>query len=149
MTANEQQVGGRHYKTEYEHWDLAVTIPLGYLEGCATKYVSRWRKKHGIEDLWKALHYLNKLMEVADYEIPRKLSHTEIGKEVDRFGQVNDLSVLEGAFIELLCTYRNSVDLIEARYVLEEIIEAAETIIYDVDEPNYPGTPADGGHHAR
>lgn len=63
MTANEGQIGGAHYKSEYQHWDLVLDTGMGYLEGCATKYVARWRKKGGIEDLQKALHYGVKLVE--------------------------------------------------------------------------------------
>ena len=70
---NSRQIGGDHYKTSYEHWDLAVNIPLGYLEGCATKYVARWRKKDGLKDLQKALHYLDKLIEVGSPYIARTI----------------------------------------------------------------------------
>lgn len=62
--ANERQVGGDHYKGGYEHWDFALDAGLGYLLGCATKYVSRWRQKNGVQDLEKALHYLQKAVEV-------------------------------------------------------------------------------------
>jgi hypothetical protein len=34
------------------------------LEGCVIKYVSRYKEKGGIQDLQKAAHYLQKLMEV-------------------------------------------------------------------------------------
>jgi hypothetical protein len=147
MTANESQVGGTHYKTDYEHWDLAIAIPLGYLEGCATKYVSRWRKKEGIKDLQKALHYLDKLMETAEYPILRKLSYIDIMKEIDRFAHANNLSIMDKKFVELMSTYKDNLGLQEARYVLNEIIEFAESFVTPKKEPNYPGTPEDGGHH--
>lgn len=63
MTANEMQVGGDHYKDDYQHWDWCIDINLGYLESAATKYVSRWKSKAGIQDLNKALHYLAKALE--------------------------------------------------------------------------------------
>lgn len=37
---------------------------LGYIEGCAVKYVSRWRQKGGVEDLKKARHFLDLLIEM-------------------------------------------------------------------------------------
>ncbi|MCW1937533.1 DUF3310 domain-containing protein [Pseudomonas sp. MDMC_285] len=37
---------------------------IGYFEGNVIKYVSRWRKKNGIEDLKKAKHYLELLIEL-------------------------------------------------------------------------------------
>jgi hypothetical protein len=61
--ANAVQVGGDHYKTEIQTWDYIIANDLGYLEGNIIKYVSRYRKKGGIDDLRKAQHYLQKLIE--------------------------------------------------------------------------------------
>ena len=62
MAANESQVGGTHYKGyTIQHWDWAQNI--GYLEGCATKYIARHKEKGGIEDLKKALHFMQKIVE--------------------------------------------------------------------------------------
>ena len=62
-TANERQVGGNHYGKPIQHWDYVVAQGLGYFEGQVTKYVSRWRDKNGLEDLKKARHFLDKLIE--------------------------------------------------------------------------------------
>ena len=65
MGANEEQVGGRHYIDKaIQPWDFIVQNNLGYLEGCIVKYVSRYKEKGGVEDLVKASHYLDKLIEV-------------------------------------------------------------------------------------
>ena len=63
--ANKVQVGGAHYKVSagLQHWDLIDNYRVGYLEGCASKYLTRWRKKNGLQDLQKAAHYLRKLYE--------------------------------------------------------------------------------------
>ena len=37
---------------------------LGFIEGCVVKYVSRWRSKNGVEDLKKARHFLDMLIEM-------------------------------------------------------------------------------------
>ena len=64
MSALDTQVGGGHYKqmviqpAEYIHRN---GIP--WIEGCVIKYVSRWRDKGGIEDLMKARHFLDMLIE--------------------------------------------------------------------------------------
>jgi hypothetical protein len=63
QTANETQVAGEHYRTPIQHWDYVLANDLGYLEGQITKYVTRWRKKNGVEDLLKARHFLDKLIE--------------------------------------------------------------------------------------
>ena len=63
--ANEEQVGGDHYKNKaIQPWDYIASNNLGYLEGCIVKYVSRYKEKGGMQDLEKAAHYLQKLMEV-------------------------------------------------------------------------------------
>lgn len=70
--ANSRQVGGNHYTEEsatcphcggvIQHWDLFAKLP--YLIGQVAKYVLRFRSKNGKQDLEKAQHFLQKLMEV-------------------------------------------------------------------------------------
>lgn len=60
---NEKQVGGDHYKIAIQPWDYIIANNLGYLEGNVIKYVSRHAKKNGVQDLEKAKHYLEKLIE--------------------------------------------------------------------------------------
>ena len=67
LTANDVQVAGTHYKSKaIQPWDYIVGNDLGYLEGNIVKYVSRWKDKGGIDDLKKARHYLDKLIEVTN-----------------------------------------------------------------------------------
>ena len=67
--ANATQVGGAHYKQHtYETWDVILDWQLGYLDGNAVKYLSRWRHKGGVQDLKKARHYIDKLIEVTEAE---------------------------------------------------------------------------------
>lgn len=64
--ANDRQEGGTHYKQlTIQPWDYIVSNNLGYLEGNVVKYVTRWQTKgNGVQDLLKARHYLDKLLEV-------------------------------------------------------------------------------------
>lgn len=74
---NARQVGGEHYqKMIYQHWDWVCDIDLHYLLACATKYVARWRQKNGVQDLEKAIHYLDKAME---RKVPDR--HAYVGSE--------------------------------------------------------------------
>lgn len=67
MSANDHQEGGTHYGgTDLQHWDVVVRFGLGYFEGQVTKYLLRWRRKNGLEDLRKARHFLDKLIEEVD-----------------------------------------------------------------------------------
>lgn len=65
MKANDKQVSGTHYKDkDIQPWDYIAYNNLGYFEGNVVKYVSRWKDKDGVEDLKKARHYLDKLIEL-------------------------------------------------------------------------------------
>lgn len=65
MSANDKQVGGTHYRNTFQHWDLAAELGLGYFEGQISKYLTRHRFKKGKEDAEKALHFTEKLLELA------------------------------------------------------------------------------------
>ena len=79
MGANEEQVGGRHYiEKAIQPWDYIIANNMGYLEGNIIKYVSRYQDKNGIEDLIKASHYLDKLIEVKRNE-SKRISEASVG----------------------------------------------------------------------
>jgi hypothetical protein len=68
ISPKDGQVGGSHYKdlkiqpTEFIH---ANNIP--FIEGNIIKYIVRHRQKNGLEDLKKAKHYLELLIQL-EYE---------------------------------------------------------------------------------
>lgn len=63
--ANDKQVAGDHYKNKaIQPWDYISSNNMGFLEGSVIKYVSRYKEKNGIQDLEKAKHFLEKLIEV-------------------------------------------------------------------------------------
>ena len=65
MSANDTQIGGEHYKTKsIQPWDFISSNGLGYLEGCVVKYVTRHADKGGLQDLQKAAHYIQKMIEI-------------------------------------------------------------------------------------
>lgn len=64
-SANMVQVGGNHYRVDpIQHWDLVVANEIPYLEAVAIKYLMRHRRKNGKQDLEKAKHYIEKMIEV-------------------------------------------------------------------------------------
>ena len=71
MKANEQQVGGTHYVSPMQHWDYVLANNIPYMEAQIIKYLTRWRKKNGLQDLEKAQHFLTKLIEVNQPPINR------------------------------------------------------------------------------
>ena len=53
-----------HYsKLSIEPWDFIYENKLDFFEGNVVKYICRWKEKGGIEDLQKALTYLERLIE--------------------------------------------------------------------------------------
>lgn len=63
-SANDRQVAGDHYRSEIQHWDYVWANDLDYFQGQITRYVTRWKKKGGVEDLEKARHFLDKYIEL-------------------------------------------------------------------------------------
>lgn len=67
--ANQTQVAGSHYRNKtIQPWDFIAANDIGYFEGNVIKYLSRWKDKGGVQDLLKAQHYLQKLIELQDKE---------------------------------------------------------------------------------
>lgn len=92
MDSNSKQVGGDHYKHDVQPWDVIVVWEdqglIGYLEGTAIKYIARHRRKNRAEDLKKAIHFLEKAIEVYypqkrnyDHQPLLNLQNTWLNKE--------------------------------------------------------------------
>jgi hypothetical protein len=64
VDVQDRQVGGDHYaKRVIQPWDIVAEYGLDFWEGNALKYLLRWREKGGVEDLRKAQHYIDYLIE--------------------------------------------------------------------------------------
>ncbi len=71
MSALDKQQGGSHYKDMViQPVEFIVKNNLAFLEANVVKYVCRHRNKNGIEDLNKAIHYLELAKELyyGDYD---------------------------------------------------------------------------------
>ena len=61
------QVGGSHYKDfAIQPMEFIQKNGLLFYEGSIIKYVCRWRNKNGVEDLKKARHYIDMLIEMEE-----------------------------------------------------------------------------------
>lgn len=111
-SANEIQHGGSHYKntTGIQHWDLCCDYGVGYMEGCATKYVYRWRLKNGLEDLQKAEHFVVKLIEKVEAR-----TYPAYGKVplhvVYQFCEENKVGCLERDFLAKMFAWTSREEL--------------------------------------
>jgi hypothetical protein len=61
-----KQIGGNHYKTQIQPWDVFLDWEMDPWLCNVIKYVQRHAKKNGIEDLEKAKHYLEFAIENYD-----------------------------------------------------------------------------------
>lgn len=128
--ANARQVGGSHYQSEYQHWDF-VRLCLGnrYLEGCFSKYVARHRKKNGLQDLGKALHYLDKIIELfgaEQYDSAAGMPDPLPEFRVAEFIRQNELTGHEASLIEGIAFWNSAAFLAEMREELLTLIEKEE-----------------------
>jgi hypothetical protein len=60
-----KQVGGNHYADmAIQPVEFIVLNEMGFLEGNIIKYVCRHQDKNGAEDIKKAIHYCELLLEI-------------------------------------------------------------------------------------
>ena len=61
--AKKRQVGGEHYKLPIQPIDFIVKNEIPFREANVIKYVTRHREKNGRQDIEKAIHYLQMILE--------------------------------------------------------------------------------------
>ena len=69
MSQFDIQVGGDHYKKmPIQPLEFIAKNGLDFFQGCVIKYVIRYRDKNGIEDLKKARHFIDMMIEMMEDE---------------------------------------------------------------------------------
>ena len=64
MKSYKKQVGGNHYKNyKIQPVEFIIKNNIGFVEGNIIKYVLRFKEKGGAEDLLKAKHYIELLID--------------------------------------------------------------------------------------
>ena len=64
-SALDKQVGGRHYKDfKIQPIEFITANKLSFIQGNVIKYICRYDKKNGKEDIDKAIHYCELLKEL-------------------------------------------------------------------------------------
>ncbi len=135
--ANSRQVAGSHYQAVYQHWDMVADLRIGYFEGQVTKYLARWRKKNGLQDLMKAQHFLQKLLELATVNGwgPRGSASggysgiTTDGRAVPAVNLVahmlmsNGVDLRSGSIIDMVARWHTAGDLVRAKQELDALVE--------------------------
>lgn len=69
VSASETQVAGNHYsKLKIQPMEYCLQNNLNYSQSNAIKYITRYKDKNGIEDLKKAIHCIELLIEFEEKE---------------------------------------------------------------------------------
>ena len=133
---NEKQVGGTHYnQVQTQHWDLMLLNRVPYLEAQITKYVTRWKKKHGVQDVEKSTHYLEKLQDALSkgelpYPTPELTSalapRVVPAAKFDEFVAENGIGDIEKTIFYLLLTYTSKDELYRVGVLLQHLLGMAK-----------------------
>ena len=89
MSAYNKQIGGKHYQNfSIQPSKFVIENKLLFPEGCAIKYICRHQNKGGKEDLLKAIHFIEMIIE-RDYPPEEK------SKEVKPTHKPNSWGILK------------------------------------------------------
>ena len=70
MSALDKQPGGNHYKDfAIQPVEFIFQNKIPFIEANVIKYLLRWRNKNGLEDLEKAKHYIDLLIEMEGLKV--------------------------------------------------------------------------------
>jgi len=121
LNPNAMQVGGTHYQTEYQVWDFTEKHGLGHLEACIIKYLCRWHEKsNGSTDLDKAIHYVDKLI-----DLHRNRGRVAKGcasiADIQYFRMMQELTATEGVAVQVISRWSCLEDLISCRSAIQSI----------------------------
>lgn len=121
---NNKQIGGNHYRAPIQHWDFVEYNGIGYLEGCATKYATRNRKKHQSpkQDLEKAIHYVEKAQALYLAGVKKPRREGSLVLSVEDFAKANGLTEEETEVVYLLANWKEASDLQDAIELIQDMI---------------------------
>lgn len=84
QSAMTRQEDGNHYvNLAIQPVEFIHANNLGFCEGNVVKYVSRWKRKNGIADLYKAKHYIELLIEMEELENEAEYQQSAIDSSKD------------------------------------------------------------------
>lgn len=120
---NSMQIDGSHYRTEYQVWDFVENNGLGSLEHAIIKYICRWRNKgNGAVDLRKAIHYVNKLLDL-------NLNRHRVAKgvasicDITYFCDAQELHMEEEGVVTLISRWDCREDLVQCQELIQLMLD--------------------------
>jgi hypothetical protein len=90
MSALDKQEGGDHYKTmKIEPVEFCQRNGLNFCESSAIKYICRHKRKNGVEDIRKAIHFLELLLQL-EYDATKETEPPAMKSKFDEAAQLDD-----------------------------------------------------------
>lgn len=123
--STDHQIGGSHYQVRgVQHVVFCQRNRIPWCEANALKYLVRWRKKNGVEDLRKARHYLELCCEI-DY-INGKVNPTGmrlngLHPSADELIKDNAVPEPEASIIKLILSHQTKYGESTLRTALKEL----------------------------
>lgn len=110
MSELNTQVGGSHYTDlAMQPIELIVKLKCTFIQGCIIKYVSRYKKKNGLQDLEKCEHYAKLSLELEDQK--KRTIKPKERELINEYIKKNRFTILQRAIIinTVNGSYRNVV----------------------------------------
>lgn len=71
---DDSKIKPQHYKSNNDVIQFCLDNKLSFCEANVVKYVVRWKKKNGIEDLKKAIEYINRLIKYEQRKLLKEIT---------------------------------------------------------------------------
>ena len=98
MSELNTQVGGSHYTDlAMQPIELIVKLKCTFIQGCIIKYISRYKKKNGFQDLEKCEHYAKLSLELEEQK-KRTIKPKEL-ELINEYIKKNRFTILQRAII--------------------------------------------------
>lgn len=124
----ERQVGGSHYKDDkIQHAEFCQANKLPYIIGNTLKYVMRHAKKNGKQDLEKAKHYLEMMLELEN-RFGRGMDYVHDWKITPvQLIMANGIASAEADIINLCMAYHTGGDRVYITTAIQRIQHLIDT----------------------
>lgn len=147
MSANNTQIGGNHYKSDFQHWDFSAHLDLDGQQHTITKYLHRWESKGGVQDLQKVEHHLQKYAELMQSGVLNEVPLTSEQKKhrtsmVAAYCDANRFDFRKSNLIRLVSEAR-SEGVVGALRALEAARDYIEWVQTKEEAGSYRGADAD------
>ena len=118
------EVGGSHYDMPYPPIRLIEELDLPFAEGCILKYLVRYKQKNGLEDLKKALSYIDLILKYRENYIIRQYDIRDYLIDFFTANNITDSNIRTA--ISNICEMNNRDNLIFTKNCINELMKEYE-----------------------